>query len=110
MGLSPEQLQTLQNRAELHRRFSNIDFKVVEVRPDAAVLLIRQGRSHAENYFPVKRLIEILHETFDDLVGDRKIEPRPYPYRASPPDAVTPAWLQDQRQKKTLKSRTSPTI
>ena len=103
LGLSPEQLATLEHRAEQHRRFSSIEFKVVEVRQDAVVLLIRQGRSHAGNYFDTRRLIEILRETFGDLVGDRKIEPRPYPYRPSPPDVVDAAWLQAQRGQRPIK-------
>lgn len=100
LGLSPAALATLTTRAELHQRYSNITFKVVEVKPESVVLLVRQGRSHAENYFDVKRLIEILRETFGDLVGGRKIEPRPYVYEPAPPEAVTPEWLQDQRSKK----------
>jgi len=103
LGLTPEQLATLTHRAEQQRRFASIEFKVVEVRPDAVVLLIRQGKSHAENYFDTKRLIEILRETFGDLVGDRKIEPRPYPYGPSPPDVVDTAWLQARRGQKPIK-------
>lgn len=103
LDLSPAQLDTLAHRAEQHRRFSSIDFKVLEVRPDAVVIRVRQTKSHAGNYFPVKRLIEILHETFDDMVGDRKIEPRPYPYRPSPPDVVDAAWLQARRGQQPVK-------
>lgn len=103
-------MQTLQTRAELHRRYSNIEFKVVEVKPGSVVLLVRQGRSHAENYFPVKRLIEILHKTFDDLLGGRKIEPRPYAYDPAPPEDVTAEWLAQQRDASKKKLRTLPTI
>lgn len=103
LNLSDADLATLEHRAEQHRRFSSIEFKVVEVRQDAVVLLIRQGRSHAGNYFDTRRLIEILRETFGDLVGDRKIEPRPYPYRPSPPDVVDAAWLQAQRGQRPIK-------
>ena len=103
LRLTPEQLATLEHRAGQHRRFSSIEFKVVEVRDDAVVLLIRQGKSHAGNYFPVKRLTEILRETFGDLVGDRKIEPRPYPFRPSPPDVVDAAWLQARRGQRAIK-------
>lgn len=103
LGLTPEQLATLTHRAEQHRRFSSIEFKVVEVRSDAVVLLIRQGKSHAGNYFDTKHLLGILRETFGDLVGDRKIEPRPYPFRPSPPDVVDAAWLQARRGQKPIK-------
>ena len=104
LGLTPDQLATLTHRAEQQRRFSSIEFKVVEVKPDSVVLLIRQEKSHAGNYFPVKRLLEILRETFGDLVGDRKIEPRPYPYKPSPPDVVDAAWLQARRGQKPVKA------
>lgn len=104
LELSPEQLELLERRAALHLRYSNLDFKVLEVRPDAVVLRIRQGRSHAENYFDVKRLIGIGHETFDDVIGGRRIESRPIPYRPSPPDVVDAAWLQQRRGQTPIKS------
>lgn len=103
LGLPDAQLATLALRAEQHRRFAAIDFKVLEARPNAVVIRVRQTRSHAENYFPVKRLVEILHETFDDLLDGRRIEARPIPYRPSPPDVVDAAWLQQRRGQRPIK-------
>lgn len=96
LGLSPEALATLETRAALHRRYSNITFKVLEVTPHSVVLAVRQGRSHAGVYFDVKRLIEILRETFGDLLAGRRIEQRPYTYKPAPPDVVTPDWLRER--------------
>lgn len=103
LGISPSQVETLQHRAAQHMRFSSIDFKVLEVGPEAVAIRIRQGASHAGNYFDAKRLIEITHETFDDLLPKgMQIRTRPIPYRPSPPDVVTREWLQEQRgQRKT---------
>lgn len=103
LGLTAAQLDTLQQRAELHRRYSSIDFKVIEARPDAVVIRIRQTASHAQNYFDTKRLVEILKETFGDLVSGRKIEPRPYTFRPAAPDVVDAAWLQRQRGQTPIK-------
>ncbi len=103
LGLSPTDAETLETRAQMHLRYSSIDFKVLEVRPDAVVIRVRQKRSHAENYFDTKRLIGILHETFDDMVGGRKIEPRPYPFRPAPPDVVDGKWLEQQRGQQRVK-------
>lgn len=95
---------TLERRAAFHLRYSAIDFKVLEARADGVVIRVRQLRSHAENYFEKKRLIEILHETFDDLLPGRKVEPRPYPYAPAPPDVVDAAWLQQQRGQTPIKT------
>ena len=124
LGLSPDSLATLQHRAEQHLRFSSLDFKVLDVErtgkanivemttesitaneiPGAIVIRIRQGESHAGNHFDAKRLLEITHETFDDLLPEGwKIKIRPIPYRPSPPDIVTPEWLQEQRGQRPTK-------
>ena len=104
LDLSDAAAALLEHRAGQHLRHSAIDFKVLEARPDGVVIRVRQLRSHAENYFDKKRLIEILHETFDDLLPGRKIEPRPYPYAPAPPDVVDAAWLQQQRGQTPIKT------
>ncbi len=93
LGLSDEQNQTLDTRAQLHRRYSSLEFKVTEVAPDTVTVLIAQDKSHAGNYFDVKRLIEIAHETLDDLVAPRRLHVRPVPYKPSPTEVVTPEWI-----------------
>lgn len=105
LSLSPEQLATLQHRAEQHLRYSSLDFKVLALEPESVVIRIRQGESHAGNYFDAKRLLEIVHETFDDLLPEgMKIKIRPIIYQPSPPDIVTPEWLQEQRGQRSTKA------
>lgn len=100
LGLTPEQFQTLDTRAQLHRRYSSLEFKVTDARLDQVTVLIAQYKSHAGNYFDIKRLIEIAHETFDDLVAPRRVHVRPVPYQPSPTEVVTADWI----KKKVLES------
>ena len=100
LGLTPEQLKTLDTRAQLHRRYSSLEFKVTEAIPEQVTVLIAQAQSHAGNYFDTRRLVEIAHETFDDLVAPRRLLVRPVPYQPSPTEVVTPEWI----QKKALES------
>lgn len=100
IGLTPEQFQVLDTRAQLHRRYSALEFRVTDATPETVTVLIAQDKSHAGNYFDVKRLVEIAHETFDDLLSGRRLHVRPVPYKASPVEDVTPEWI----KKKLLES------
>lgn len=93
LGLTPEQFKTLDTRAQLHRRYSSLEFKVTDAKPDQVTVLIAQDKSHAGNYFDTKRLIEIAHETFDDLLGGRRLHVRPVPYQPAPTEVVTADWI-----------------
>ena len=103
LGLTPEQFQTLEARAQLHRRYSSIEFKVKQATPNHITVLIAQDKSHAGNYFDAKRLIEIAHETFDDLAGGRSLHVHPVPYQPAPPEVVTPDWIKKKIQEHGLK-------
>lgn len=100
LGLTSEQFQTLDTRAQLHRRYSSLEFKITDANQDNVTVLIAQDKSHAGNYFDVKRLIEIAHETFDDLVAPRRLHVRPVPYQPPPTEIVTAEWI----KKKALES------
>lgn len=96
LGLSPEKLALLEQRAQLHQRFSSIEFKVLECTPEKLVVRVVQEKSHAGNYFDQKRLVEIVRETFADLGGWVTVQARPIPYVPPGPDVVTPEWIQDR--------------
>ncbi len=98
LGLSPEQFHTLDTRAQLHRRYSSLEFKITDAAPDQVTVLIAQDKSHAGNYFDTKRLVEIAHETFDDLVTPRRLLVRPVPYQPAPSEVVTPDWIKKKAQ------------
>lgn len=99
LQIDPASLQTLDTRASLHRRYSAIEFKVIEATGAAAVIRITQHKSHSGNFFDAKRLVEITHETFDDLLPGRTIHVRPLPYKAPPTDVVTADWVKKKSMK-----------
>jgi len=103
LGLPPENLALLEQRAQLHRRFSSIEFKVLECSAEKLVVRVVQGKSHAENYFDQPRLVEIVRETFGDLGAWKTILARPIPYQRPGPDVVTPEWIQNRMKERGVK-------
>lgn len=101
--LEPDQMQLLEKRAELHRRYSAIEFKVLEWSDTKIVIRIVQGKSHAENYFDQHRLVDIVRETFGDLVPGLQVLARPYPYQPSPTAIVTADWIKKKMVEQGLK-------
>jgi hypothetical protein len=96
LGLSPENLALLEKRAELHRRYSSIEFKVLDCSPEKITVRVVQSKSHAGVYFDQKRLVEIVRETFADLGGWSAVFARPIPYDPPPTDVVTPEWIREK--------------
>lgn len=98
-NLSESDKELLEKRAELHKRFSSIEFKVLEATDKKIVVRVTQSKSHAGNYFNNKRLSEIGKELFDGIQTDAAIITRPIPYVESPPQAVTPEWIRAQLER-----------
>ena len=96
LKLTDLQYELLQKKLELHSRYSSIDFRIVSVNDIELVLVIHQGSSFHENRFDHKRLREIAHETFDDiLLPNQKLHVSIKVDVESPPDIVTPGWISD---------------
>lgn len=93
LKLKPDKMAVLEKRAELHRRFSSIEFKVLECKDGKLVVRVVQDKSHAGNYFDQKRLVEIVRETFGDLGAWSEVLARPIPYQPSPPAVVDSGWI-----------------
>lgn len=98
LDFNPEQLQILESRAHLHRRYSSIEFKILEADATHIVVRITQDKSFTGNYFDTKRLVEIAHETFDDLANGRAVHARPVPYQIPPTNVVTSDWIKKKVQ------------
>lgn len=105
LNLPQGELETLRTRAELHRRYSSIEFKVISCKDDTLTLRVVQDKSHAGNYFDAKRLVEIAKETFGGLGDWKRINAGPIPYNPPAPDAVTPEWIQERMQLHGLKPK-----
>jgi hypothetical protein len=99
LKLSELDFELLEKRAELHRRFSSIEFKILEASEQKIVIRVTQDKSHAGNYFDNKRLSEIGKELFDGIQIGAAIITRPIPYVVSPTEVVTPEWIRDQFEK-----------
>lgn len=100
--LSPADIEKIELAAMMHGRHSNITFKFVSLDSNSVTIKVIQGKSAAGNYQNKKRLIEIVHETFDSFFPGKKIHVQPVPYEESPVDKVNAEWI----QKKMLDSGT----
>jgi hypothetical protein len=91
--VKPSDLNKMEHAADMHHRYSNITFKIVEVNDKIVRLQAAQGKSAAENYADKKRLIEIVNETFGRFFSDRKILVNPIPYKEPEVNQVNPEWI-----------------
>lgn len=66
-------MERLEKAKELHKRHSRIFFKEISEDSETLVVRIEQKRSHNENYFDVKRLVEIAKETYNHILDGRKL-------------------------------------
>ncbi|HTE31303.1 MAG TPA: hypothetical protein VK666_13070 [Chryseolinea sp.] len=88
-----EQSNAMEQAALLHRRHGGIVFKILEYSPKKVIIQVAQERHAAGNYQSAKRLIEIVHETFDRFFKDAKVIPRPIVFEVSPANKVTSEWI-----------------
>jgi hypothetical protein len=93
LKLSESDLQLLNTRAELHKRYSSIEFKILEASDKKIVVRVTQDKSHAGNYFDNKRLSEIGKELFEGIQTGAAIITRPIPYAESPTEVVNADWV-----------------
>lgn len=97
LNLSSPQLELLMKRIELQQRFANITFRIVSVSDKEVVLIVHQGETFHDNKFDHKRLREISHETFDDMLStDQRLHVSIKVDIESPPDIVSPSWVSEQ--------------
>ncbi len=94
-----------------HKRHSNITFKIVDLLPGKVIIQAVQEKSTSGNYFTQKRLIEIVHETFDRFFPGKKINVHGVPYKEAPCSKVTVEWVNNQmtRTGTTLKQLSAET-
>lgn len=94
LGLDEPVLVKMEHAAIEHKRWNNITFKIVEA--DPLIIQVTQGKNAAGAYHDQKRLIEIVHETFDRFFPDQKIKVHPIPYVQPESDKVDPKWINEQ--------------
>ena len=103
---SEKEKMMMEHAALEHSRHCNITFKFVEVDPKKVIIQIVQGKNSHGHHFDSKRLIEIVHETFDRFFKDRKVHVHPVPYKKSPVDSVDSIWVNKQMLERSIKLKT----
>lgn len=91
--VKPGDLDKMEMAAVQHRRHSNITFKVKEVGKAKVTIQIAQAKNSGGNYFGQKRLVEIVHETFDRFFPETKLQVHPIAYVESPVNKVDTEWI-----------------
>lgn len=91
--LKRSDIDKMETAALMHKRYSNMDFKIVNLTDSKITFQIVQSKSPAENYATPKRLIEIVHETFDKFFSGKKIFVHPVPYKEAPANKVDSGWI-----------------
>lgn len=88
-----EHLEKMEAVAVAHKRHSGISFKIVEYSPSKVVFQVVQEKHAAGNYHPSRRLVEIVHETFDKFFPDHRVMANTIPYKESPASRVSSEWI-----------------
>lgn len=94
--LPEQQKSKMEYAAVQHSRMNNLSFKIVEVDPKSITIQVVQGKNAARAYHPQKRLIEIVHETFDRFFPNKKIRVHAVPFIESPANDVDADWINAQ--------------
>lgn len=80
----------------LHKRMSNIEFKILEVEPGSIVIRVSQGKHLSENYADKKTLVNRIRELFQPFLPDHKIHPQASAYEPSPVTRIDSIWVKKQ--------------
>lgn len=92
-------LSKLDNAGQLHKQYGNIEFKVKSANEKEIVIQITQGKNSAGVYHDKKRLVEIVHETFDPVFPGFRILPQAIAYEPPPSSIVSPEWIGQKMNK-----------
>jgi len=92
-GISEEDLQRLGAGAALHRKMSNISFKILDVTDKAITVSVAQGKHMSENYADEKTLVLRTRELFEKFFPGKKIYTQDFPYRPNPVNQINSSWV-----------------
>ena len=86
----------LEHAALEHNRHNSTTFKIIEVKSKTVTIQVAQRKNAAGAYHNQKRLVEIVHETYDRFFKDKKIHVHAIPYDESPAVNVNAEWIRKQ--------------
>lgn len=91
--ISDKEKVKMEHAALEHNRHNGITFKIVDNKPKSVSIQITQSKNSAGVYHPQKRLIEIVHETYDRFFADKKVHVHAIPFIESPANKVNVEWV-----------------
>ena len=76
LSLPDKDRAKLEHGAALHKRMSNIQFKILEVTPSGIVIRVLQSRHLSDNYANKEILVTRTRELFEPFLSGKKIHPQ----------------------------------
>ena len=90
--------------AAMHKKQSNIEFKILTVEENTLTVATEQGKTNSGKYANLKTLIKRTHEVFDNFLPPSfKLEVQPTEYLESPAATVTPDWINKKMLEKEIR-------
>jgi len=86
-------INKMEYAAKEHKRHNNISFKLIEYTTESVIIRITQDKNAAGVYHNQKRLIEIVHETYDRFFPGMKVFVHAIPFMQSPANIVDDKWV-----------------
>lgn len=97
--LSDKDKERLEAGAALHKRLSNITFKILEIGDKSITVRVVQGKHLSENYADKKTLVIRARELFEKVLPNMKVHPQVITYVANPVTEVDSVWIKKHMDK-----------
>jgi len=101
--IKPLNIDRMLVAANEHKKLGNINFVIIEYNGDKVIIQVTQGKNAIAVYHSQKRLIEIVHETFDQFFIGKKVLVHPIMYNKSPADIVDKKWINKKMMENSIK-------
>ncbi|WGQ10571.1 helix-turn-helix transcriptional regulator [Pedobacter gandavensis] len=98
--LDEQQLDLLEQAAEIHKQQSNITFCILVVEADSIQIETSQAENRSGKYAKEASLVKRTHEVFDKWLPKFDIQVIPATYMPSPTSVVNPKWLEQKMEEK----------
>jgi hypothetical protein len=98
--LDDEQLEQLENAAEIHKNQNNITFTIEKFEEETVYIETAQSETRSKKYASEATLVKRTHEVFDKCLAGFKIEVDPSAFMQTPTSVVNPAWLEKKMKEK----------
>lgn len=97
--ISDQDKEKLDAGAALHKRHSNITFKILDVTDKSITVRVTQEKPFSENVADKKTLVDRTRELFERFLPGRKVHPQAVPYEPDPVSKVDANWIKSTMDK-----------